>query len=324
VIPSDGHFVVDAFRPAYLAPAVRETLGQRAAAAHESLRACRSCPRNCGVDRLADERGCCRTGRHARVCSVFAHFGEEACLVGTRGSGTIFFGGCNLGCVFCQNADISQGNDGVRQTAAEIAAMMLSLQEHGCHNINFVTPEHVVPQVIEAVALAVDAGLRVPIVYNTSAYDSVASLRPLEGLVDIYMPDFKLWSPASCERYLGARDYRERACEAIAEMHRQVGDLRYAPEGTACRGLLVRHLVMPGLIEESAAILQWLADLSRDTFVNIMDQYRPANRVGCSACNSNEPQFVEIDRRPTRTEITRTYALARQAGLWRFDEAPMF
>ena len=321
---ADRRFITASCEPAYLAPEVARSLPKRVRTARESLPACRSCPRNCGVDRMAEKEGFCRTGRHARVCSAFAHFGEESCLVGRHGSGTIFFGGCNLRCVFCQNADISQGADGVPRSAEDIAEIMLALQERLCHNVNFVTPEHVVPQTIEAIALAVERGLRVPIVYNTSAYDSVESIRQMEGLVDIYMPDFKLWSPQACERYLTAGDYAERARQAIAEMHRQVGDLRYTPDGVACRGLLVRHLVMPGMPEESARIFEWLAGLSRDTFVNVMGQYRPANRVGESAADDQDrriPQFAEIDRRPARSEITLAYDLARRAGLWRFDEA---
>jgi len=319
----DARFVVSSFRPAYLAPAVADTLAQRSRAAVDSLGACHSCPRNCGVNRLAGEEGFCRTGRHARVCSVFAHFGEESCLVGARGSGTIFFGGCNLGCVFCQNHDISQGDAGMPRPAKDIAALMIALQERGCHNVNLVTPEHVVPQMIEAVAIAIEGGLGVPIVYNTSAYDAVESIRAMEGLVDVYMPDFKLWSRACCERYLGARDYAERARAAIGEMHRQVGDLCLTPDGVACRGLLVRHLVMPGLMEESAAILRWLAGLSAGTFVNIMGQYHPENRVGRPGDDGGERSiaFAEINRRPASREIDQVYQVARQAGLWRFDKA---
>ncbi|HSW44983.1 MAG TPA: radical SAM protein [Phycisphaerae bacterium] len=316
-------FVIDSFRPAYFDPRVRDSLPRRRLRAVEALRACRSCPRNCGVNRLADEIGFCAVGRQARVCSAFAHFGEESCLVGSHGSGTIFFGGCNLRCVFCQNADISQGRSGEPMSADEIAAVMLALQERGCHNINFVTPEHVVPQTIEAVTIAIERRLRLPIVYNTSAYDSVESLYQLDGLIDIYMPDFKLCSPEACERYLGARDYADRAREAIREMHRQVGDLCCTPDGVAARGLLVRHLVMPGLLDESAAIFRWLADLSPDTFINIMGQYRPGNRVGQTiAYNKARPavRFSEIDRRPTRTEFARALDTARKAGLWRSDE----
>jgi len=200
---------------------------------------------------------------------------------------------------------------------------MLELQSAGCHNVNLVTPEHVVPQVIEALVLAIDDGLRLPVVYNTSAYDSMESLRQLDGLVDIYMPDFKLWSPQACSRYLGAQDYAQRARDAIAEMHRQVGNLRMGSDGVARRGVLVRHLVMPGLLDESAAILRWLAEhISRDTFINIMGQYRPAHRVGrrwVTAGSKARTRYREIDRTPYRGEIADAYAAARAAGLWRFD-----
>lgn len=309
----DPRFIVASPAPAYLAPGRREVLGRRAAAAAEALAACRLCPRGCGVDRGADELGTCQIGRRARVSSAFPHFGEEACLRGTRGSGTIFSLGCNLRCVFCQNDDISQGLTGQPCSAEQMAGLMLALQEQGCHNINLVTPTHVLPQVLEALAVAVDGGLRLPIVYNTSAYDALESLRWLDGLVDIYMPDFKLWSPAVTERYLLARDYAEHARAAIAEMHRQVGELRFTADGVACRGVLVRHLVMPGLLDESAAIFRWLADqVSPDTYVNIMGQYRPSNRVG-------REHYAEINRRPTAAEMSQAYGLARAAGLWRFD-----
>lgn len=310
---TDSRFVVERFTTAYRAPGRRDELHRRAVAAHESLTACRICPRNCGVNRAADERGTCQIGRWARVSSAFPHFGEEACLRGSRGSGTIFFSGCNLRCVFCQNDDLSQCVTGQLCSAEQLAELMLALQEQGCHNINFVTPTHVLPQILEGLLVAVDGGLRLPIVYNTSAYDTVESLRHLDGLVDLYMPDFKLWSPAVTERYLLARDYGEQARAAIAEMHRQVGDLRFTPDGVACRGLLVRHLVMPGRLDDSAAIFRWLGhDLSADTFVNIMGQYRPSNRVG-------RDHYAEINRRPTAAEMSQAYALAREVGLWRFD-----
>lgn len=312
-MPADeGRFRVAGFVPAYLRPGRAEELRARAAAAVAGLRECRTCPRACGADRLADRAGTCEVGRWARVSSAFPHFGEEACLRGTGGSGTIFFGGCNLRCVFCQNADISQAPLGRACSPERIAQLMLALQAEGCHNINLVTPAHVVPQVLEALAEAVPRGLRLPVVYNTSAYDAVETLRLLDGLVDIYMPDFKLWSEAACGRYLTAADYGARARAAIAEMHRQVGPLRFTPDGVACRGVLVRHLVMPGLLDESAAIFRWLAALSPDTYVNIMGQYRPAHRVGGA-------RFAEIDRRPTGAELREAQHLARAAGLWRFD-----
>lgn len=307
-----AQFVVAGFEPAYLAAGRVDELRARAAEAVAGLRECRSCPRDCGVDRLTDARGACEIGRFAHVSSAFAHFGEESCLRGTRGSGTIFFGSCNLRCVFCQNDDISQCPAGRPIGPAELARLMLALQEEGCHNINFVTPSHVVPQILEALPAALAGGLRVPLVYNTSAYDTVDTLRLLEGIVDIYMPDFKLWSEAACERYLTARDYADRARAAVAEMHRQVGDLRMTPDGVACRGLLVRHLVMPGLLAESQAAFEWLAALSKDTFVNVMAQYHPSNRVGAGA-------FAELDRGLTPAELAEAGRLARAAGLWRFD-----
>ncbi|MBU0639058.1 MAG: radical SAM protein [Planctomycetes bacterium] len=285
-------------------------------AALAELKSCRACPRNCAVDRLANAEQFCHTGRHARVASAFAHSGEELCLRGTRGSGTIFFARCNLRCVFCQNWDISQRSVGQELDAGGLAGLMLELQQQGCHNINLVTPEHVVPQVVEALAVAIERGLHLPIVYNTSAYDSLSSLRLLEGLVDVYMPDLKLWSSAASARLLKAGDYPERARAALSEMHRQVGDLRCTPDGVACRGLLVRHLVMPGLLAETRAIFRWLAEeVSADTFVNIMPQYHPDHAVGGASAG-----YAEINRTPSRAEMEAAYAAARDFGLWRFDQ----
>lgn len=316
-------FVVPAAQPTYLDPAVRQTFEQRVQSALQGLNECRLCPRECGVNRAAGESGVCQTGRQARVASAFPHFGEEDCLRGTRGSGTIFFALCNLRCVFCQNWDISQSRGaGVEMDADRLASLMLDLQEQGCHNINLVTPSHVMPRVIEALSRAIGRGLRLPIVYNTSAYDTVSSLELLDGLVDIYMPDFKFWSSETARRLANAADYPQRARDAIREMHRQVGDLRFTPDGVAQRGLLVRQLVMPGQIEESRRIYEWLArEISPDTFVNIMGQYRPANLVGSvSARAGGSVDFQEINRCPTHAELTTAYAAARSAGLWRFDE----
>jgi putative pyruvate formate lyase activating enzyme len=257
----------------------------------------------------------CRTSRHARVASAFPHFGEEDCLRGTRGSGTIFFALCNLGCVFCQNWDISQRDAGVEMDADGLARVMLDLQDQGCHNINLVTPSHVVPQIIEALAAAIERGLRLPVIYNTSAYDTLETLKLLDGLVDIYMPDFKFWSPETARRFANAPDYPQRARDALREMHRQVGPLRFDEDGVARRGVLVRHLVMPGQVEESGQIFTWLArNVSPDTFVNIMGQYRPENDV--SVRNGTN----DIGRRPTSGEMRDAYAAARAAGLWRFDK----
>jgi len=313
-------FVLDDHEPAYLRLHREGRLAERAKAALEELRDCRACPRNCGCDRLKDERRACHTGRHAIVSSAFPHFGEEDCLRGWRGSGTIFFGLCNLRCVFCQNWDISQQRQGRECTADELADIMLELQDLGCHNVNFVTPEHVAPQVIEAVAVAADRGLRLPLVYNTSAYDALRSLRLLDGIVDVYMPDFKFWKPETALRLCLARDYPERAREAIREMHRQVGPLRVDRRGLARRGMLVRHLVMPGQQEEAAAIFEWLArEVSVDTYVNVMGQYRPEHRVGVPSRREEKP-FAEIDRRPYGPELEAAQDAAHRAGLWRFDE----
>src|SRR6266545_6131629 len=251
------------FRPAYLSLSSAER-HRRAERAIATLADCRACPRDCGVNRLEDKWAASKTGRYAIVSSHFAHFGEEDCLRGWRGSGTIFFGHCNLRCVFCQNYDISQairpGQVAEGHRPERIAAMMLELQDQGCHNINFVTPEHVAPQVVEAVAVAADRGLALPIVYNTSAYDSLESIELMNGVVDIYMPDFKYWSAERSRTYLKAENYPDAARAAIKAMHRQVGQLVVNSDGLARRGLIVRHLVMPGALDETRAILQSIAE----------------------------------------------------------------
>ena len=212
---------------------------------------CRVCPRRCKVDRLSDEKGICQTGAKAVVSSYAPHFGEESPLVGSGGSGTIFFTHCNLLCLFCQNYEISHLGQGLETDAGQLASMMVSLQRQGCHNINFVTPSHVVPQILAALPKAIEKGLTVPLVYNSSGYDSPETLKLLEGIIDIYMPDFKFWNRESAKRYAKAPDYPEVAQKAILEMHRQVGDLVMDDEGVAVKGLLVRHLVMPGGLEET-------------------------------------------------------------------------
>lgn len=301
------------FEPACLALHRSGELAERARRAVEGLEQCTACPRRCGADRLADEPGTCRVGRHAIVSSHFPHHGEEDCLRGRRGSGTIFFSMCNLACVFCQNWEISHAGEGRAVEAAGLAAMMLELQGAGCHNINFVTPEHVVPQVLEALPLAVAQGLRLPLVYNTSGYDALDSLRLLDCVVDVYMPDFKMWDPQAAERYLGAADYPEAARRALKEMHRQVGPLVLDEHGLARRGVLVRHLVMPGGLAGTREVCEFFArELSPDTYVNLMAQYHPAGRV-------SPREFGEIARRITDEEYAEAFALARAAGLHRFD-----
>ncbi len=304
------------FKPAYLETRASGRLAAKVEEGLAALRTCRICPRDCDVDRLADETGVCRTGRHAQVASAFPHFGEEDCLRGWRGSGTIFFSYCNLRCVFCQNFDISWQGNGRELTAEAIAAVALDLQDRGCHNINFVTPEHVVPQVLEAIDIAAGRGLSLPIVYNTSAYDSLHSIELLDGVVDVYMPDFKFWDGATTKRLIYAEDYPERARQAIRAMHRQVGDLVFDENGLALRGLLVRHLVMPGGLAGTRGVMRFLArELSPDTYVNLMDQYAPAGRV------VQQPErYADIGRRVSPAEMREAKAIAREEGLRRFDE----
>jgi putative pyruvate formate lyase activating enzyme len=289
----------------------REELERRAMDAHELLgERCVVCPRACKVDRRADVAGLCAIGRHAVVASYFPHFGEEDCLRGRRGSGTIFFSGCNLRCVFCQNHDISWEVRGEVVTPKRLAGMMLELQAIGCHNINWVTPEHVVPQILEALPLAYAAGLALPTVYNTSAYDSLESLRLMDGIVDVYMPDFKLWTSETARRYLKRADYPDVARESILEMNRQVGDLVLDAQGMAQRGLIVRHLMMPGLVEETEAILRFVADeLGAGTYVNLMAQYYVSGKVGQNG------QYEEIARGIYREEYEQALMLAHELGL---------
>ena len=315
-LDGDGRFVQPRkfFVPAYVKAFEEGVLQERAAQAVESLRSCRVCPRDCDVDRFNNKIGVCKSGRLARVASAFPHFGEEDCLRGWNGSGTIFFGWCNLRCVFCQNFETSQRGEGTEVTAAELANVMLDLQDIGCHNINFVTPEHVVPQILEALVIAVGRGLRLPLVYNTSAYDSLESIQLMEGLVDIYMPDFKLWDAERCRKYLVASDYADAARAVIAAMHSQVGELKVDEQGLALHGLLVRHLVMPGLLDDTHEIMRWIATtLSRDTYINVMDQYYPAYKA------ETEPRFAQINRPLRGIEFEQAVDHARSVGLWRLD-----
>jgi putative pyruvate formate lyase activating enzyme len=303
--------VTSAMTPAYVALAASGELGRHAAEAFELLGPrCVVCPRGCKIDRRSDEHGLCAIGRHAVVASHFAHFGEENCLRGSRGSGTIFFSGCNLRCVFCQNHDVSWEVRGERVSPVRLAEMMLELQAIGCHNINWVTPEHVVPQILEALPHAVAGGLRLPIVYNTSAYDSLDSLRLMEGVVDVYMPDLKVLSRERARRYLKRPDYPEVARETIREMHRQVGDLVLDERGLARRGLILRHLVMPGQLDETEAILRFVADeLGTGCYVNLMAQYYPSGKVGKNG------EYLEIDRHLHREEYGHALACASALGL---------
>lgn len=302
------------FEPAYVRLHRNGDLKLRAQAALKSLAACRGCPRKCGDDRLADQTGVCKTGRFARVCSYFPHRGEEDCLRGWQGSGTIFFSGCNLRCPFCQNYEISHTSPGEVTSPERLAGIMLELQRAGCHNINLVTPSHVVPQILEALVFAAEAGLRLPIVYNTSSYDSLESLRLMDGVVDIYMPDFKIWDSRFALKYLAAKDYPEVARRSIKEMQRQVGDLKMDEHGLAKRGVLVRHLVMPTDVAGTQGIMRFLSrEVSPHVYVNIMAQYAPAGNV-------SDEKFPEINRRITQQEFADAITTARKVGLYRFAQ----
>ena len=276
------------------------------------LKQCRMCPRNCGVDRTGSQQGVCRTLRYAKVASFGPHFGEEAPLVGRSGSGTIFFTHCNLACSFCQNYDISHLGHGTEVGPHDIASMMLALAELGCHNINLVTPTHVVPQILEALPEAIEGGLDIPLVYNTGAYDTVATLNILENIFDIYMPDFKFWDEDYAEQFCHALDYPEAARAAIKEMHRQVGDLVIHEDGIARRGLLLRHLVMPGDNAGTSDVMHFLAEeISRNTYVNLMDQYHPCYHA------AGDPA---INRRIMRDEYADALQAAADAGIHRLDK----
>lgn len=292
--------------PAYLGLVADGRLSRRSEQAKEMLRACRLCPRECGVDRLGGERGYCEAGALARVATAGPHFGEESVLAGTGGSGTVFFSHCSLGCLFCQNYDISREGHGQDVTADELAASMLRLQRMGCHNVNLVTPTHFVPQILEAVAIAAQQGLALPLVYNCGGYEALATLTLLDGVIDIYMPDAKFARRATAQRYANAPDYPERCAPALREMHRQVGDLVVGSDGLARRGLLVRHLVMPGGVEEAAEVMQLLASISPATRVNVMGQYRPCYRAG---------EQPEIARRTNPGECAAAIRAARALGL---------
>jgi putative pyruvate formate lyase activating enzyme len=304
--------VISELEPNCLALHRSGELRERALQALELLgeERCRVCPRLCKVDRLGDQPGLCKVGRRAVVASHFPHFGEEDCLRGHKGSGTIFFSGCNLRCVFCQNHDISWQLQGERVTPERLAGMMLELQGIGCHNINWVTPEHVVPQILEALPLAVEGGLRLPIVYNTSAYDSPDSLRLMDGIVDVYMPDVKMFTPDRARRYVAKRDYGEVARHSVQEMHRQVGDLVLDEQGMARRGLIVRHLMMPGMLEETEAVLRFVgAELGTGTYVNLMAQYYPAGKV------NGDGKYDEINRGVSGEEFRDALAIAAELDL---------
>lgn len=301
------------WEPAYLRLERAGQLAERARALYSIYRSCRLCPRQCGVNRLKGEKGICQATSRLKVYSANPHFGEEKPLVGRRGSGTIFFSHCNLRCVFCQNWEINHRGDGIYITDEELGRMMVDLQNRGCHNINVVTPTHVVPNIVQALRTAIRLGLRIPIVYNTGGYDPVEIVRLLDGIVDIYLPDCKYTDGAMAEKYSsGARDYPEVAAAAIEEMHRQVGELVVDENGIALRGLMIRHLVLPYNIAGTEKFVQFVATrLTRSTYVNIMAQYRPEHKAR---------DYPELSRRLTSEEFRQAIQWARETGLTRLDK----
>jgi putative pyruvate formate lyase activating enzyme len=304
------------FEPAYRRTLKQGALADRVLQARELLQDCCVCPRECHVNRLAGETGFCGMGALPMLSSANPHFGEEEPLVGTGGSGTIFLTSCNLKCLFCQNYEISHRMEGQEVDIPTFGGLMLGLQRLGCHNINFVTPSHFVPQILDAVLWAAENGLRVPLVYNSGGYDSVETLRLLDGIVDIYMPDLKFMDTEICRDLMGAPDYPETARNAILEMHRQVGDLEVDEQGIAVRGLLVRHLVMPDDLAGTREAMRFLAmKVSRNTYVNIMDQYRP-----CGVAYDRP----RIDRTVTGDEYHRALQMARDEGIERLDRRTGF
>jgi putative pyruvate formate lyase activating enzyme len=300
------------FEPAYIKTFETGLLKAKIEKAYKLLSPCNLCPRRCGVDRLSGETGVCQTGKRAYVSSYNPHFGEEAPLVGSHGSGTIFFTHCNLMCLFCQNFDISHEGCGQEVSDEELAAIMLALQQQGCHNINFVTPSHVVPQILSALEVAIKNDLCLPLVYNSGGYDLPATLRLLEGVFDIYMPDFKFWEQGIAESACQAEDYPKVARKALQEMHRQVGDLIIDEFGIAQQGLLVRHLVLPSGLAGTREIMRFIAqEISTKSYVNIMSQYRPCGRA-------SEVKGLNASLSPT--DFQTALQEAKEEGITRLDQ----
>jgi putative pyruvate formate lyase activating enzyme len=298
-----------AFIPSYLSLHERGELRRRVQTLNDFLRECRLCPRECRVNRLSSNVGYCRAGAELEVSSAFPHFGEEPPLVGHHGSGTIFLTHCNLRCIFCQNYDISHLGRGEGITPSDLARVMVRLQAMGCHNVNFVTPTHYAPQIVASLSEAIEMGLRLPIVYNCSGYESIEVIRLLEDIVDIYMPDVKFMDEAYSKKFCNAPDYPEVIRKVLKEMHRQAGDLILNSDGIAERGLLIRHLVMPQGASSSETVFRYIAEqISVHSYVNIMDQYRPAYQAH---------DYPEINRRITRKEYSEAVQTARRIGLYR-------
>lgn len=295
--------------PSYISEISLEELKEIRNKLYELLESCRLCPNECNIDRRIEDKGNCRSGYLPMISSFGPHFGEEPPLVGRFGSGTIFFTNCNLDCKFCQNYDISHLGAGSEVTIEKLAEMMLSLQKRGCHNINFVTPTHFTPQIVDALIIAREKGLEIPLVYNCGGYESVETLKLLERIFDIYMPDIKYSSNENALKYSGISNYWDVVRAAVKEMHRQVGDLKISANGIAKRGLLIRHLVMPNDIAGSKKILEFIAsEISKDSYVNIMDQYRPTFLAY---------KYHEINRPITYKEYNDVLDYARSLGLYR-------
>jgi len=298
-----------AFIPSYIALFEKGELNHRIQLLEEFLKECRLCPRECRVNRLNGEVGYCKAPSELMVSSAFPHFGEEPPLVGYHGSGTIFLTHCNLRCVFCQNYDISHLGRGEPITPSEMAKAMFKLQEMGCHNINFVTPTHYAPQIIASLPEAIEMGLSLPIVYNCSGYESIEVIRLLDGVIDIYMPDAKYMDEKFSNQFSNAQDYPEVLRKVLKEMHRQVGDLKTNSKGIAERGLLIRHLVMPGGVASSETVLKFIGEeISPHSYVNIMDQYRPEYKAY---------EYSEISRRITHKEYLEAIQMAKRFHLYR-------
>ncbi len=300
------------FKPSYLELHLKGELKKRGEELWEIMRSCKLCPRECGVNRLKGEEGFCGATSQLMVSAYHPHFGEEKPLVGKNGSGTIFFTNCNLRCVFCINWEISQEGKGAPTRIEQLAQMMLNLQKMGCHNINLVTPTHYSPHIVSAVDLAAEKGLRLPIVYNTSGWERTEILKILDGIVDIYLPDFKYADPKMSSKYSsGAQTYPEITKKAILEMQRQVGKAEPYKNGLIYRGLMIRHLVMPNNVSGTREVLEWIANnLPKDTYVNIMSQYRPAYKAF---------DYPEISRRLTRKEYSDAIKWAKEFGLTNLD-----
>ncbi|MDY6933837.1 MAG: radical SAM protein [Spirochaetota bacterium] len=301
--------------PSYISLYEEGILTKRIEAIRKGIEGCMLCPHKCNVDRTKHRDGKCKSGQRPIVSSFNAHFGEESCLVGRYGSGTIFFTNCNLSCIFCQNYDISHLGSGKEISYKDLANIMLNLQAKGCHNINLVTPTHMVYAILRALPIAIEGGLRIPLVYNSGGYDSIETLHLLDGVIDIYMPDFKFMDYTIAEELSNAKNYPNIAMNSLREMHNQVGDLLIDDRGIAYKGLMVRHLVLPNNIASTDRVISFIANLSKNTYINIMNQYRPAFRAR---------ECFDLKRRITLEEYDKAIDVTSSVGLKRLDKNNFF